>query len=319
MRLPIIQTPQRRAVQTTFGKRGNRPRGAFTLIELLVVIAVVAILIALLIAAVQRVRVSAAQAQCANNLRQIGLAVHGYYDVYGSFPAPDFPFAHSWMYQIFPYIEQDAAYQEGRDIDTYLAKTYTRIIPEYICPLEPRGYLDGVSHGTSPVTHEPITCGMTNYVGVLGKGRPRENDHSSVTGVFGSVTILFFGAGLPRIRIADVTDGVSQTLMAGERPPSLGDNVGWWAILDPNDNTIFAVDVGPTSRLDGTPCPTPAYFSPGDLNDVCHLGHFWSFHPGGGNWLLCDGSVRFMGYAAGTTVVPAMATINGGEDVALPD
>jgi prepilin-type processing-associated H-X9-DG protein len=133
------------------------------------------------------------------------------------------------------------------------------------------------------------------------------------------VSILFFGVGQPRVRIADITDGVSQTLMASERPPALDNKVGWWGNLDLIDNLCWAIDAGPTTRPDGTFCSTPAYFSPGDLYDDCHLEHFWSFHPGGGNWLLCDGSVRFLEYSAGTTVVPALATINGGEDVTLPD
>jgi prepilin-type processing-associated H-X9-DG protein len=63
------------------------------------------------------------------------------------------------------------------------------------------------------------------------------------------------------------------------------------------------------------PCPMPVYFSPGDLSNKCHGNHFWSFHSGGGNWLLCDGSVRFMSYTAGTTVIPDMASIAGGEEI----
>jgi prepilin-type processing-associated H-X9-DG protein len=61
------------------------------------------------------------------------------------------------------------------------------------------------------------------------------------------------------------------------------------------------------------PCPAPSFFSPGNLDDYCHVTHYWSFHTGGGNWLLCDGSVRFMTYDAGTTVIPPMASFAGGE------
>jgi prepilin-type processing-associated H-X9-DG protein len=72
------------------------------------------------------------------------------------------------------------------------------------------------------------------------------------------------------------------------------------------------------SNADGTgqPCPDRSYFSPGDLASDCHANHFWSFHSGGGNWLLCDGSVKFMDYSAGKTVIPAMASISGGEVIA---
>jgi prepilin-type processing-associated H-X9-DG protein len=129
------------------------------------------------------------------------------------------------------------------------------------------------------------------------------------------------------VRITDITDGTSNTLLVGERPPSQSLDFGWWfaasgmsgmgtcdVVLGTNEiNTqnscITAVDN----------CPIGPYqFAPGALANVCDQFHFWSFHPGGANFLFADGSVHFVSYKVDPTdIMPKLATYNGGEIVNL--
>jgi prepilin-type N-terminal cleavage/methylation domain-containing protein/prepilin-type processing-associated H-X9-DG protein len=301
-------------------------RRAFSLVELLVVIAIIAVLIALLVPTVQKVRASAATAQCQNNMKQIGLALHKYEDEHGYFPRA-YPISdllsgrsdlnlppYGWMYNILPYIGQEALYKQGYyrlDDNTVVIsanfnRTYTTIVPNFLCPSDPRGYAEGIRSDTK-VTGG--VCTMTSYLGLRGSGTDTEVLLS--LGVF-----AVYGRGAVNIRIGQISDGLSYTLIVGERPPSPDNQWGWWAGYD-GDSLLFAVGWSWPYDDDGAghSCPNLSYFSPGDLVNYCHADHFWSFHSGGGNWLMCDGSVRFMAYSAGTTVIPPMATIAGGEEI----
>jgi prepilin-type processing-associated H-X9-DG protein len=157
---------------------------------------------------------------------------------------------------------------------------------------------------------------MTSYLGVLGKSLPTPGLHGD--GVFGGIVARF--QHLRPVRLTDITDGASNTLMVGERPPTADKTWGrWWYEL--YDTSLWAIGEGEPvqdSHNDGSgdPCPAKSYFSPGDNLDYCHANHFWSWHEGGGNWLLCDGSVRFFEYSAGETVIPEMAIMSGRDVIA---
>jgi prepilin-type processing-associated H-X9-DG protein len=145
---------------------------------------------------------------------------------------------------------------------------------------------------------------------------PKPADTKSITGPADILIVLPNNDVRWRgYKINEITDGLSTTIMVGERPPDVvPPNVLWGAYIGGNAETVlFVVSQNFYDGSGVSPCPTRSYFSPGDLINHCHINHFWSFHNGGGNWLLCDASVRFMNYSAGTTVIPLMATINGGE------
>jgi prepilin-type N-terminal cleavage/methylation domain-containing protein/prepilin-type processing-associated H-X9-DG protein len=299
-------------------------RRAFTLVEILVVIGIIGVLIALVVPAVQKVRASAARAQCASNLKQIGLAVHHYHDIHGFFPdvgqmrwdgdditAGGAKASHrywlGWAYKVLPYIEQGTA--DKTELGWQLeAEGWHQdfVISTYICPSDPRELGE-----TGPLDNNLLgRNAFTSYLGIQGKLMDGTN-WMYADGVFR-------GADLTRIKFSDVTDGLSNTLMHGERPPDPGLVWGHWDTWYVWGNSILGVTsdgsfFGSITGSGNIPCPERSYFSPGDLVDSCHTNHFWSFHAGGANWILCDGSVRFMDYSAGTTVIPPMATISGGE------
>jgi prepilin-type N-terminal cleavage/methylation domain-containing protein/prepilin-type processing-associated H-X9-DG protein len=330
-------TGPRRWKETDMGKETDMTpqRGshrAFTLIEMLLVIAIVGILVALLVPAVQRARAAAARAQCSNNLKQIGLGLLDYHDVHKSFPADQPPASvyMGWMARILPYIEQDAVYQqmskwtlepETGSTPHWFWDAVATVIPSFVCPADPRENAGGPSpwwdYELGNVDSAPLArVAKSSYAGVLGKTYPVFlPDESTPIDWTGAGVFWVYALGT---RLSDISDGCSNTIMVGERPPmdqvwKMGlPVVGAWAFL--GHNVLMAVDtVG--WATDDDPCLWPQYFSPGDLANRCHINHFWSFHSSGGNWLLCDGSVRFMNYAAGTEVIPAMASIAGGEVV----
>jgi prepilin-type processing-associated H-X9-DG protein len=295
------------------------PRNSLTLIELLVVVAVIALLLGLLLPAVQRVRQAAARASCLANLKQIGLALANYHGDHGRLPpsAGQIRIGRQgriatlgWMVLLLPYLEQEsllAATLRAWRVEPLSYRNpphvgLATVLPPYACPADGRL--------RSPLGDQNgITAAYTSYIGVAGMGKR--------DGVIGS---------RPGVRLAEITDGTSNTLAVAERPPPGTLQAGWWYSLDvlsvadaltrgPNASLVAAYPAG--VRMGGI-CSSPFHFGPGRIDNPCDRYHFWSLHPGGANFLFADGSVRFLSYAA-EPLIPALATRDGGEVVNLSE
>ncbi len=296
-------------------------RRAFTLIELLVVIAIIAILIGLLLPAVQKIREAASRMKCSNNLKQIGLGQHNYhatfdkftpprgtllYDIYGSNPPPDgWTQYRGWMCELLPYIEQDNLKRQmftlpnpGEWWTPYFAN-HDKVVKTYICPSDNRS-------GKLESPPSPGNGALTCYLGVTGN-----NNNSAV---FSGPTNGIFDISSRNNRIAGITDGTSNTLMVGERPPAGDLFWGWWGVSD-FDCLLSTQEIQWFYSTAGgnPPCSSPGIYSPGNPAQNCHTNHYYSMHLGGSNWLLGDGSVRFLAYSAQPLVSGAYATAAGGE------
>jgi prepilin-type N-terminal cleavage/methylation domain-containing protein/prepilin-type processing-associated H-X9-DG protein len=295
--------------------RATRAHGGFTLIELLVVIAIIAILIGLLLPAVQKVREAAARAKCTNNLKQIGLACHNHENTVGYLPpsrgdlqgpglAPATEYG-GWMCKLLPYIEQQSLYNNVYQWPTGYFNYNTTPVAAYLCPSDPRGSTSYVP----PSGDAAFTC----YLGVTGNDN---NFTAQYNGPSNGIFQVSDNGNPQRITLLQITDGTSNTLMVGERPPSADGYWGWWAVSD--YDCLLSVNQQYAFYGD---CTFPGVFRPEPqlLNAPCSGGsnHFWSYHTGGSNWLLGDGSVRFMSYASQPVTIP-MGSRNGGEVVVLP-
>ncbi|MBX9583876.1 MAG: DUF1559 domain-containing protein [Gemmataceae bacterium] len=122
------------------------------------------------------------------------------------------------------------------------------------------------------------------------------------------------------IAITHITDGASNTLMVGERPPSADLVYGWWfagagfEAAGATDVNLGVREINDPAHSGFSDCPVGPYnFRAGTVNNQCDMFHFWSFHSGGSNFVMGDGSVRFLAYSTTDPVMPAMSTIAGGE------
>src|SRR5262245_37966887 len=287
------------------GSLSRRPRG-FTLIEFLVVIASIAVLIALLLPAVQKVREAAARAQCQNNLKQLGLALHGFHDANGGFPPGRVNASAtscSWPPFVLPYIEQDNLFRlyhfEVRWDDRSAAYNPTNndiskmVVKVFICPSNPKQISDRATldypAANQVVTNNPLI------------NPPPPND-STYAGVLGRDV---------RRRMAEISDGTSNTLLlaedaGGDQLWQMGAAVpgstrtGSWA--NPG-NTIKLAGFDPVTRTKPGPCAVNCD------NDT----EIYSFHPGGANVLRADGSVSFLRANISISTVSALITRAGVE------
>jgi prepilin-type N-terminal cleavage/methylation domain-containing protein len=288
----------------------HRRRG-FTLIELLVVIAIIAVLIALLLPAVQQAREAARRTQCKNNMKQLGLAFHNYHDTFNVFPlqqtccGPQDPvppctagfqtwrIRHSWTVRVLPYIDQAPIYNQMNFSTDGLCGA--NLVPKQQplaavnCPSDPRAKENNVGNDDANTTQ----LAETNYAISAGghpnatastpgvPGRPDAYGQFSVVPKVSQVRGMFSRSGYSA-KIADVTDGTSNTIM-------LGEVIGAWCRWQDWGHQSWATMAHPVNWRNND-------FLAGlwthDSHADCIL--FRSMHEGGAHFTLGDGSVHFI-------------------------
>jgi prepilin-type N-terminal cleavage/methylation domain-containing protein/prepilin-type processing-associated H-X9-DG protein len=316
-------------------------RRGFTLIELLVVIAIIAVLIALLLPAVQAAREAARRAQCVNNLKQLGIAMHNYHDSLGSFPIglmgfrsptavangnkyPNGSLAsnnrRTWAWLILPFIEQGTlanAINYSLPYNNHAQDTAVRIIPAtFLCPSDPNmGFVDV---GTYPVrkVNYMVNWGNTHYF--------QDSQNNPFVGPFvANDTVYFLGApfGIDNsYGIQTITDGTSNTLLMSEvkvgLPNGTSQDHRGDVFNDDYNGAMFNGYTPPNVKFSDYAsggCQYPNQTNPPCVSKTPTFNAARSYHPGGVNALIADGSVKFTKDSIGPPVWRALSTTRGGE------
>jgi len=325
---------------------------AFTLVELLVVIAIIGVLVSLILPAVQKVREAANRMSCSNNLKQMGLALHLYHDSYQKFPYganDDYRDSNGncyssvpWGVFILPYIEQSNLYAQfsvpfttgvitgtfnnppnNTNVATPSLNPGAAAVKTYMCPSSPsQGQVYQDTWDNNGNAYGPYIGNSSWTVSA--------SDYIAISGVTGG----FVGTYLPgvsinsngvlndnyQVKIADITDGTSNTWLVGEcagapnvyvtgpllmaMPPYNPAATGYyisgnaWADETNGDQWLAGTDfdggLATNGCTPGNPCPgSPLTGGPCIINCV-NIQGFFSFHPGGANFLYCDGHVQFV-------------------------
>jgi prepilin-type N-terminal cleavage/methylation domain-containing protein/prepilin-type processing-associated H-X9-DG protein len=300
----------------------RRREVAFTLIELLVVIAIIGILIGLLLPAVQKVREAASRLSCGNNLKQIGLAVHNYHDTYQQLPpaAVGGDGEVSWAVVILPWIEQESLYRQW---NLSLRYTYYRQpasvvgaqVKVYYCPSRrspPQLSVSGDTRppwGGSPGALGDYAANGGNTTAVWDDPRYGYGVLVYADTTFGPNDTVASWRSLTAFR--DVTDGLSNTLLIGEKHVLIT-QMGQQAA---GDNSIYnGDDIHTIVRVAGrqTPGPIDRPLAASPRDNYRPDERFGSYHPGGCQFVLCDGSVRMIVNTIDIETLTRLAVRNDG-------
>jgi prepilin-type N-terminal cleavage/methylation domain-containing protein len=301
-----------------------RARRAFTLIELLVVIAIIAVLIGLLLPAVQKVREAAFRMKCQNNLKQLALGLHNYHGSMNVFPwgrskgALDSP---SWAVLILPYIEQQNLWTRFTDPningvnypmivrgDNPQVTTHNLIraqfratgamkipIPMFICPSQPG----------RPTVSQTHTEGTSSTEGICGDYGVNYGSGTSAADSENGTFQWSMSTPADGRRIADITDGTSNTFLLGEKHLN-GNDIGTW----PGDFCIYTSGDGPGWQTTGRKAGVGFPLALGPTDPLA--GQFGSPHPGIVQFAFADGRVQAIRTSISGTTLAILAGMNDG-------
>ncbi len=307
----------------------------FTLIELLVVIAIIGVLIALLLPAVQAAREAARRAQCTNNLKQLALAMHNYNDANGSFPmgAPTMVYRdrstlininHSCFVAILPQMEQQPLYNSVNfSLNIYRAIHSSVIgagISSLWCPSDPDATVKAYPYGMQDMAAGTFRINYTSYAGCAGlwfnwtRGTVAPNTNESFRA---AATGMFYTNSA--VRMADITDGTSNTILLGEHAHSLlvpaeRSEWHWWFDGYFGDTMFWSLcPINPHRKLKTN--------TANNSTSNAYIESLSSFHPGGANVAMADGSARFLKdtinhWAFDPTTGKPYAIVSGGPNTA---
>jgi prepilin-type N-terminal cleavage/methylation domain-containing protein/prepilin-type processing-associated H-X9-DG protein len=296
---PVVPVRRVRSLKSGLNRR------AFTLVELLVVIAIIGILVSLLIPAVQAAREAARTRHCTNNLRQLGLAFQNHHATHGFFPSGGWNWTDAptyvngtpaigadqragWGFQILPYIEGTAVWQQGPVVAIATPN------PVFFCPTrrDPQTIVDETDGYIPPLTGGPTVHALCDYAG----------SNRELTGVI---------RRYEPTRLAQTTDGTSYTLLAGDKRM----NITLLGTRQPDDNEGYTA--GWNSDTIRTTRWSPEPDLVGEDGDSDKL--FGSSHTGGINAVFLDGSVHVISYSIKDGVFRLMGNKNDGEVVSAGD
>ncbi len=293
----------------------NNPRKGFTLIELLVVIAIIAILIALLVPAVQKVRAAAANMQCQNNMKQMALGLHGYHDVFKVLPyGVQSGGAHALSFHVFilPYLEQGDLFKKFILTQSYDSANNLPLglflVPVYQCPVGNQLY---TQYGAGEWSGGAMTY-TTHYYGVagpLGNNPQTGVAYKFITTNQGDEATQGVLGMDSHVRLTDILDGTSSTLMLGELS---WNDANYYRIWSRGTYSDFQDRDTTCCRNVANAIRSTPYNGSTNADDTS----FGSEHTGWlTNFALADGSVRSINPDISLGIYLSVASYNGGETI----